>query len=84
MTLDLDVRTKEAVDLLKQMIEIPSVSREESVVADLLYDYLQKEGLCPKRQGNNVWCVDPNFDPKKPTLLLDAHIDTVKPVSAWS
>lgn len=84
MTLDLDVRTKAAVDLLKQMIEIPSVSRDESAVADLIYNYLQKEGMNPKRQGNNVWCVDPNFDPKKPTLLLDAHIDTVKPVSAWS
>lgn len=81
---ELDTRTQEAVGLLKQMIEIPSVSREETAVADLLFACLEKEGLAPHRLGNNVWCVDPNYDAAKPTLLLDAHLDTVKPVSAWT
>lgn len=80
----LDIRTQKAVELLKQMIAIPSVSRDEAAVATLLFDYLQQEGLEPHRQGNNVWCVDPHYDAAKPTLLLDAHIDTVKPVSAWT
>lgn len=80
----LDIRTQKAVELLKQMIAIPSVSRDEAAVATLLFDYLQQEGLEPHSQGNNVWCVDPHYDVAKPTLLLDAHIDTVKPVSAWT
>jgi acetylornithine deacetylase len=33
--------------------------------------------------GNNVWCVSPMFDLHKPTLLLNSHIDTVKPVNGW-
>lgn len=35
------------------------------------------------RKGNNVWCLSPMFDLKKPTLLLNSHIDTVKPVNGW-
>jgi len=72
------VKTKEAVDLLTRMIEIPSFSREEGAVADLVFDKLQKDGLEPHRIGNNVWCVDPYYDALKPTILLDAHLDTVK------
>jgi acetylornithine deacetylase len=36
------------------------------------------------RHINNIWCISPNFDASRPTLLLDAHIDTVQPVSNWS
>jgi len=64
-------------ELLSQMIAIPSVSREEKAVADFLEDRLQD--LCPKRHGNNLWMVKGNG----PVLLLDAHIDTVKPVAGW-
>lgn len=35
------------------------------------------------RKGNNVWCLSPMFDLNKPTLLLNSHIDTVKPVNGW-
>ena len=35
------------------------------------------------RHGNNVWCMSNGFDEKKPTVLLNAHIDTVKPVAGW-
>ena len=79
-----DNRTQVAVELLKQMIEIPSVSRVETAVADLVNTFLQQEGLNPQRMGNNIWCVDPHYDAQKPTLLLDAHLDTVKPVTAWT
>lgn len=33
--------------------------------------------------GNNLWSMQPDFDPEKQTLLLNAHIDTVKPVAGW-
>ena len=83
MMIDLEKMTNEAVALLTRMIEIPSISREETGVADLIYDFLQENHMHPLRKGNNVWCICPDYDEQKPTLLLDAHIDTVKPVSAW-
>ncbi len=73
----------EAVDLLKSMILLPSFSREENDVADLLEKYLRENGLKPERKGNNIWVVSSGFDTEKPTILLNSHIDTVKPVSGW-
>lgn len=76
--------TEKAVDLLCRLIEVPSISREETAAADLLQDYMQGElGLEVHRSGNNLWSVQPNFAPEKQTLLLNAHIDTVKPVAGW-
>jgi len=73
-----------AVELLCRLIEVPRVSREEKAATDLLQDYMQGElGLEVKRIGNNLWSQQPNFDAKKQTLLLNAHIDTVKPVAGW-
>lgn len=76
--------TEQAVELLQRMIHIPSPSRNEEKVADFLFQYLNLLELNPQRVGNNIYCIAPGFDESKPTLLLDAHIDTVKPVSAWT
>ena len=76
--------TERAVALLCRLIEVPRISREETAAADLLQDYMSRElGLEVKRNGNNLWSVASNFDPRKETLLLNAHIDTVKPVAGW-
>ena len=76
--------SSQAVQLLSQLIETPRISREESQAAQLLYDHMTKVcHLDVKRHGNNLWTIAPNFDPAKPTLLLNAHIDTVKPVAGW-
>jgi acetylornithine deacetylase len=46
---------------------------------------MQKEyGLKTEREGNNLWCIADGYDEKKKTLLLNAHIDTVKPTSLWT
>ena len=76
--------TSEAVDLLKRLIAIPSVSRDEAHAADEIERFMVEAGLSPQRRGNNVWVVAPGFDESKPTILLNAHIDTVKPVSSWT
>ena len=76
--------TERAVELLCRLISVPRISREETAAADLLQDYMSAElGLSVKRDGNNLWSVAPCFDPEKQTLLLNAHIDTVKPVAGW-
>ena len=83
MKYDIPTMTAEAVSLLKSLISIPSISREETQAADFLQNYIEAEGMQTGRKGNNVWCLSPMFDLKKPTILLNSHIDTVKPVNGW-
>ena len=67
-------------DLLRQMIAIPSLSGNEQAVADFLEAWLAGRGLAPHRCGNNLWC----SRGEGPVILIDAHIDTVKPVAGWT
>ena len=89
MELNYKVQTEEAVELLKKLIATPSVSRDEKAAADVLEAYMKEKGLNPQRHGNNVWCIpahalgDGGQAEKKPIILLNAHIDTVKPVAGW-
>lgn len=79
-----ELMAKQAVELLCRLIETPRVSREEAAAADLLQAYMHDTlGLEVHRKGNNLWSVSPVFSDEKATLLLNAHIDTVKPVSGW-
>lgn len=80
----IDQLTNDAVALLKRLIETPSVSRDETKAADIMEETIRSYGFSPVRHGNNVWVVSPNYDPSRPTLLLNAHIDTVKPVASWT
>ena len=80
---DLAHYTSEAITLLSSLISIPSISREEEKVADFLQNYIEENGIMTGRSGNNIWCISPMFDIKKPTILLNSHIDTVKPVNGW-
>ena len=66
--------------LLQRLISIPSLSRDETAVADFLEAWLAGEGLAPHRCGNNLWCCHG----EGPAVLLYAHIDTVKPVAGWT
>lgn len=74
----------DAINLLKRLISTPSVSRQEQDAAVVLSDYIkQYEHFTIHREGNNLWIMDPHYDEQRPTLLLNAHIDTVKPVDSW-
>lgn len=76
--------TDESLSLLQRLIAVPSVSRDETAAADLLFDVMTGYGLNPSRKGNNVWCLSSKWDDEKDIILLNAHIDTVKPVSTWT
>ena len=52
-------------------------------MADIVERKLGEMGFSPKRKGNNVWAMAAEYDTEKPTILLDAHLDTVKPNSSW-
>jgi acetylornithine deacetylase len=73
----------DAVALLQQLIAIPSFSREEAAVADFLERYIEIKGCIVSRKDNNIWMLSPGFDTSRPTILLNSHIDTVKPVAGW-
>ncbi|MEG1585973.1 MAG: M20 family metallo-hydrolase [Bacteroidales bacterium] len=81
---DVDLAYYRAIDLLKQMISTPSFSRAEELVADLLEEWLRAEGIEPIRKGNNLLLFPAHFDPDKPVILLNSHIDTVRPTPSWT
>lgn len=72
-----------AVDLLKQLIGIPSFSKEEDKTADCLETFFKGKNIPSRRFFNNVWATNKYFDKSKPTLLLNSHHDTVKPNNGY-
>lgn len=74
----------EAVELLKQLIAIPSFSKEENKTADLLESFLTGKGIEVKRKANNVWAINKYFRNELPSILLNSHHDTVKPGTAYT
>ena len=74
----------DAVELLKKLIATPSVSRHEKDAADIMEQTIRSYGFEPQREANNIWIIDPHYNESRPTLLLNAHIDTVKPVASWT
>ncbi len=75
--------TVEAVELLKEMISIPSPSFEEDAVCGHVCKWLTDHGVEHRRVGNNI-IAEHIADPTRPTLMLCAHMDTVSPSPEYS
>lgn len=75
---------EEATSLLKQLIALPSFSKEENDTADLLCRFFYEKGVGYERMGNNVWAYNKYKDDSKPCILLNSHHDTVKPNSGYT
>ncbi len=73
-----------AINLLKELIAIPSYSTEESAASDFLQKYIESKGHTCHRLKNNLWIISPFHDESKPTLMLNSHIDTVQASRAWT
>ena len=69
--------------LLARLVGIPSLSREEGPAVDALAEWMTGHGLQPHRVGNNLWCESAPSD-GRPTILLNAHIDTVPPAAGYT
>jgi len=76
--------TNDAITLLKELITIPSISRNETAAADKLAEYLNLWELPYGREGNNLWVGCQDWDNNRKTVMLNAHIDTVRPVNTWT
>lgn len=76
---DTDGRYAEAVALLAELVRVPSFSGEEGGAADVMAGFLAGKGVEVRRKGNNLWAYNRHYDPAKSTILLNSHLDTVKP-----
>jgi acetylornithine deacetylase len=75
---------EDSIALLRAMIRIPSLSHEEGAVAILIEESLASWGYKPYRDSNNVWIFSSKWNEDLPTILLDSHVDTVRPAKTWS
>jgi acetylornithine deacetylase len=74
----------DAVTLLKELISIPSFSREEHGTAGAISRFLALRSIEHSWVANNIYALNKHFDPSKPTLLLNSHHDTVKPNKGYT
>ena len=72
------------IELLRQMVRIPSPSFEESAVCRCICGGLDEWGIAYEVLNGNIVACNKGFDPSKPTLALDAHIDTVPPCGGYT
>lgn len=83
------------VSLLRDLVRIESPYFEEGEIAAFVHGWLDDRGLDPEYhpvsepavtgfEGNNVLARLSGSDPDAPTLLLNAHMDTVEIVDAWT
>ena len=75
---------QEAIQLLQDLINTPSLSSEEDQTAAIIKQWLAKHGVSCQQQQNNVYAVNKHEDPSKPYLLLNSHHDTVLPNSGYT
>ena len=69
------------ITLLQRMIQTPSISGEEDAVCTMLEQWMTAEGIAVHRVGNNLWA---ECGEGQETVLLNAHIDTVKPSASYT
>ncbi|MFB6282705.1 MAG: M20 family metallopeptidase [Halobacteria archaeon] len=86
---------RKAIDLLQDLVKIPSPYFEEDEIVEYVYRWLDERGLDPEYmevtekkitgyEGRNVLARSKGYNPEAPTLMLNAHMDTVKIVDDWS
>lgn len=75
---------EESFELLKQLIATPRTSRNEDAAADIIQRDITLHGYRPERIGNNILCRSRQYDASRPAMLLNSHIDTVRPVAGWT
>lgn len=69
--------TQDSIQLLREMVRIPSLSFEEAEVCAHISSRLTAWGIAHSVRRNNIIAVNRHYSPDRKTLALDAHIDTV-------
>lgn len=76
--------TKDAIELLKDLIQTESFSKQEDETAAIIEEFFRERNIPYRRKKNNIWARNKFFDASKPTVLLNSHHDTVKPNPSWT
>ena len=76
--------TRNATELLRKLVSIPSFSGEEHPRSDFLSAYFAERGVHVERIGNNLVVRQPGRDSSRPTLMLNSHLDTVRPNTGYT
>ena len=72
------------IELLKDLISIPSFSGKEDKSADRIENWFIENGIKCSRHKNNIYAFNKYYKKEKKTLLLNSHHDTVKPNEGYS
>lgn len=72
------------IEVLSTLISIRSLSKEEEPALNFMQSILKSYEINFKTELNNVWAKNKYFDSNKRTILLNSHLDTVKPNKGYT
>lgn len=72
------------IELLRTLIAVKSYSRTEKDAAILMRQFLAKAGVPFQTKANNTWARNLHWKEGLPVIVLDSHIDTVKPSGGYT
>ena len=72
------------INLLKSLIAIPSLSRNEQDAALIVRQFLTDSKVTFHSKMNNTWVKNNYWKEGLPVVMLNSHIDTVNPVSGYT
>ncbi|HBX83888.1 MAG: acetylornithine deacetylase [Bacteroidetes bacterium GWE2_40_63] len=81
--LDITSAQQLAADTLVKLIQMPSFSREEEKASKLIAQILEQFHYRVHFKGNNIYAYSRDFVPGRFTLMLNSHLDTVRPTNGW-
>lgn len=81
---NIEAMVDEAVSLLRQIVSIESFSGNEFERSSFICDFFKSKGLKVERIKNNIIVKLFNAGPEAPVLMLNSHLDTVKPGEGYS
>jgi acetylornithine deacetylase len=75
------VTDAELLALHREIVAIPSVSRDEDALSAFLVTWLGARGVSAERVGNSLFAIGGE---RGPMTCLCSHLDTVPPTAAWT
>lgn len=72
------------IELLKSLISVPSLSQNEQEAAQVIRQFLTDSKVKFDSKANNTWIRNRFWKDGLPVILLNSHIDTVKPVGGYT
>lgn len=74
----------EYINLLKSLISVSSLSRNEQAAAQIIRSFFTESKVKFDSKVNNTWVRNQFWKEGLPVVLLNSHIDTVKPASGYT